>query len=119
MTKSKGGIMRTYTNYDIWNMFKHSLTLGTLTYKKQTYDLDLLEDQVKLIKILLKDNFIKTKDTLNLQEEPLKLEQYHFTFSDLTFEMFNTKPDGTLNHMQYLTVFANLRQISLFSRLSF
>jgi len=105
--------MRIYTNYDIWNMSKHSLTLGTMTYKKQTYDLDLLEDQVKLIKILLKDTVIKTKDTLNLHEEPLKLEKYHFTFSDPALEMFNTKPDGTLNHMQYLTVFANLRQVSL------
>jgi len=36
--------MRIYTNYDIWNMSKHTLTLGTMTYKKQTYDLDLLED---------------------------------------------------------------------------
>ena len=36
--------MRIYTNYDIWNMSNHGLTLGTMTYKKQTYDLDLLED---------------------------------------------------------------------------
>jgi len=53
--------MRIYTNYDIWNMSKHTLTLGTMTYKKQTYDLDLLKDQVKLIKILLKTRSLRQK----------------------------------------------------------
>ena len=100
--------MRIYPNYNIWNMFKHHLTFGKLTYKKQTYDLDLLMNQVKLIKILLKDTVIKTIDTLNLLEEPIKLEKYHFSFTDLI-----TKPDGTLNPIQYLTVLANLREVSL------
>jgi len=111
--------MRIYPNYNIWNMFNHSLALGTMTYKKQTYDLDLLKDQLKLIKILLKDKVIKTKDTLNLQNKVLKLEKYHFSFIDLTLEMFNTKPDGMLNRKQYLIVFTNLREISLCLRLSF
>jgi len=105
--------MRIYTNFDIWNMSKRNIKLGKAVYNKQTWDLDNLSQAFELISFLVSDQVIQISNNLIFSDEPSDLHEYHFKFLLPELEMYNSKHDQSPNNMQYLTVFANLKQSPL------
>lgn len=102
--------MRIYTNYDIWKMSCHKIKYGTLKYKGNLWDLDDNTDRLKLIESLLLRGLIKIIDdteTLNYKNQPANV---HFLFLNDKLKIFNTKQNGLINKMQYLTILRNLKE---------
>jgi len=110
--------MRIYTNFDIWNMSKRNIKLGKAIYNNQIRNLDDLSQASKLINNLIKDNVIKSSDTKKLDIKPSNLHESHFKFILPELKMYNSKQDQSPNNMQYLTVFANLKQTPLLQEIS-
>lgn len=102
--------MRIYTNHDIWKMSCHRIKFGTLEYKDNLWDLDDNTDRLKLIELLIVTSLIKIIDdteTLNYKNEP---ENVHYLFLNDKLKIFNTKQNGLINKMQYLTILRNLKK---------
>ena len=105
--------MRKYTNFDSWKMKVHKIPLGWVSYKNKQYNLDERLDQQAILLKLIEDYIITFDDSKTENYDFNYIDALFFKFRGNKYQSFNVKNDGKPNHMQYMTVLANLKQTDL------
>lgn len=106
--------MRKYTNFDSWKMQVHNIPLGWVSYKNKKYNLDDKLHQQAILLRLIEDYVITFDDSKTENYDFNNIDKLYFKFWANDYQHLNVKNDGRTNHMQYITILANLKQTDLF-----